>query len=156
MKFKNIFPKLKYFFLIIILQIFPICCEKESCDVVPDTYINITLEPILLALSPTQSAVITNIYAGQPSLGYDNNGIIIYCNSPEEYFSYDRTCPYHVEESIPVDAVNNGMYAVCPVCSSEYQLWFSGFPTDGSVSQCPLKQYKTSYNPNFNTINIYN
>jgi nitrite reductase/ring-hydroxylating ferredoxin subunit len=154
--FKILFPKLKYFLLIIIFLYFPICCEKNSCDLIPDTYINITLDLIHLALGPGQSRIITNTYVGQPSLGFDNNGIIIYCDALDQYFAYDRTCPYHVEESIPIETVNNGMYAKCPECGSEFQLWFSGFPTDASVSECPLKQLKTTYNPNLNTVHVYN
>jgi nitrite reductase/ring-hydroxylating ferredoxin subunit len=154
--YHNILPKLKYFFLIFIFLYFPLCCEKDSCDVVPDTYINISVDLIHLTFGPGQSRIVTNTFAGEPSLGFDNNGIMIYCNAPDEYFAYDRTCPHHIEESIAVEPVLNGMIAKCPECDSEYQLWFSGFPTDASISRCPLKQYRTTFNPNFNTLHIYN
>ncbi len=156
MKIKITYSKLKIFFLIVLFHLLPVKCEKESCDVVPDTYVNISLNMVLFNLAPTQSMVINNTIAGVSSLGYNNNGIIIYCNSDDEYFAYDRTCTYHISESIPVEDPGNFMYAVCPVCSSRYQLWYSGFPSDESVSQCPLKQYKTAFNPNTNILYIYN
>ena len=156
LKFKNVHSKLKFFFLIMLFQILPLNCEKESCDVVPETYINLSLNMIIFNIAPTQSLTLTNTMAGVASLGYDNNGIIIYCNSEDEYFAYDRTCTYHIEESIPVENIDNSMYAECPECSSRYQLWYYGFPTETSVSQCPLKQFRTTFNPNTNILYIYN
>ncbi len=111
---------------------------------------------IIFNLAPTHSLTLTNDIAGVAFLGYDNNGIIVYCNSEDEYFAYDRTCPYHIDESIPVESIDNFMYAECPVCSSRYQLWYSGFPAEASVSQCPLKQFRTTYNPNTRILYIYN
>ena len=156
MKFFITYSKLKIFFLIVLLNLLPVSCEKESCDVIPDTYINLSLNMILFNLAPTQSVIINNTVAGVSSLGYDNNGIIIYCNSNDEYFAYDRTCAYDINESVPVDIPDNFMYAVCPVCSSKYLLWYSGFPSDESVAKCPLKQYKTTFNPNTDILYIYN
>jgi len=156
LKFINRHSKLKIFFLIILFQILPLNCEKESCDVVPDTYVNLSLNMILFNLAPTKSLIITKSTAGVTSLGYNNNGIIIYCNNEDEYFAYDRTCPYNVDESVPVETIDNFMFAECPICSSRYQLWYSGFPTEQSVSRCPLKQFRTTFNPNTNILYIYN
>ena len=156
LKFMHKHSKLKIFFLIILFQILPINCEKESCDVVPETYIYLSLNMVLFNLSPTNSLIITDNIAGVTSLGYNNNGIIIYCNNENEYFAYDRTCTYNINESIPVETIDNFMFAECPKCSSRYQLWYSGFPTEKSVSQCPLKQFRTTFNPNTNILHIYN
>lgn len=156
LKIINRYSKLKFFFLIILLQILPQNCEKDSCDVIPDTYISLSLNMIIYNLAPTQSIKLTNTMAGVASLGYNNNGIIIYCNNEDEYFAYDRTCTYNINENIPVEPVNNFMFAECPRCSSRYQLWYSGFPTEQSVSRCPLKQFRTTFNPNTNILYIYN
>jgi hypothetical protein len=155
-KFMNIRSKLRFFSLIILFQILPLNCEKESCDVVPDTFVNLSLNMILFNLAPTQSLILTSNMAGVTSLGYNNNGIIIYCNSENEYFAYDRTCTYDIRESIPVETIDNFMFAECPRCSSRYLLEYSGFPTEQSVSKCPLKQFRTSFNPNTNILYIYN
>lgn len=156
LKFKNRHSKLRFFFLIILFQIIPLNCEKETCDVVPETYVNLSLNMIIFNLAPTRSLIITNTAAGVTSLGYNNNGIIIYCNNEDEYFAYDRTCTYHIDESTAVETVDNFMFAECLRCSSRYQLWYSGFPTEQSVSQCPLKQFRTTFNPNINMLYIYN
>ncbi len=156
LKFKNRHSKLRFFFLIILFQIIPLNCEKETCDVVPETYVNLSLNMIIFNLAPTKSLIITNTMAGVASLGYNNNGIIIYCNNEDEYFAYDRTCTYHIDESTAVETVDNFMFAECPRCSSRYQLWYSGFPTEQSISQCPLKQFRTTFNPNTNMLYIYN
>ena len=99
---QNAISKLRFFFIITIGMIWYQSCTKEPLDVVPDTYVNITLINIPSQIGINQSMIITNMMASVNSLGYDNNGIILYRNSQNEYFAYDRTCTYHVEESIPV------------------------------------------------------
>ncbi|MBN2213188.1 MAG: hypothetical protein JW723_03000 [Bacteroidales bacterium] len=152
----NYLPKLSFFFILITVIIWIQSCTKESADVVPDTYMNVTLVNIPAQIGISQSMIITNTMVPVNSLGYDNNGIIIYRNSQDEYFAYDRTCTYHIEESIPVNLGTNPLLAVCPVCSTKYQLHWSGIPTDEGPSVYPLKQYKTSYNPNTLELHITN
>jgi nitrite reductase/ring-hydroxylating ferredoxin subunit len=117
---------------------------------------NITLVIIPAQIGNNQSMIITNTMVPVNSLGYNNNGIIIYRNSQDEFFAYDRTCTYHVEESNAVNLETNQMFAVCPKCGTKYQLYWSGIPTDEGPSVYPLKQYKTSYNPNTFELQITN
>jgi nitrite reductase/ring-hydroxylating ferredoxin subunit len=133
----------------------PLGCVEEIDEVIPDVPVNVTLPLIHYNLSPASSMIVTNQMVSALSLGYDNNGIIIYCDV-SEYYAYDRTCPHHVEKSIPVEISDNPLYAECPECHSLFQLWFNGFPTDDSPSKYPLKQYKTTYYPNSNSLHIYN
>ena len=153
---QNAISKLRFFFIITIGMIWYQSCTKEPLDVVPDTYVNITLINIPSQIGINQSMIITNMMASVNSLGYDNNGIILYRNSQNEYFAYDRTCTYHVEESIPVIVWTNPLFAICPQCSTKYQLYWSGIPADEGPSIYPLKQYKTSYNPNTFELHIAN
>jgi nitrite reductase/ring-hydroxylating ferredoxin subunit len=152
----NSFSKLRFFFIISAGLIMFGSCTKEQLDVVPETYVNITLINIPAQIGISQSMIITNTMVPVNSLGYNNNGIIIYRNSQDEYFAYDRTCPYHVEESNPVNIWTNPLFAVCPVCGTKYQLFWSGIPTDEGPSIYPLKQYRASYNPNTFELNISN
>ena len=142
------------FFTALFLILTPGCVE-EIDEVVPDVPVNVTLALIHYNLSPASSLIVTNQMVSALSLGYNNNGIIIYCDV-SEFYAYDRTCPYHVEESIAVEISENPLYAECPQCHSLYQLWFSGFPTDDSPSKYPLKQYQATYLPNSNSLHIYN
>ena len=122
---------------------------------VPEVPVNVILELNHYDLLPTSSLIVTNQMVAALSLGYDNNGIVIY-RDISEFYAYDRTCPYHVEKSIPVVLATNPLYAECPVCHSLYQLWFNGFPAEDGPSKYPLKKYQTTYFPNNNTLQIYN
>ncbi len=153
MKIHKFFTKILFFFLFIFL---PYSCEKGTADVVPDTYVDITINTNNFFLGTGQSILVSNTQVGVTNLGYDNNGIIVYRNTQDEFFAYDRTCTYHVEESVPVELWTNTMFAICPVCSTKYQLWFSGFPADEGPSNYPLKQYKTFFNPNTSDLHIFN
>lgn len=153
----NCFSKLRFFLILMSGIILFQSCTKETSDVVPETYINIVLySDITTQIGISQSRIITNTMVPVNSLGYDNNGIIIYRNSQNEYFAYDRTCTYHIEESIAVNLWTNPMFAVCPKCNTKYQLFWSGIPADEGPSVYPLKQYKASYNPNTFELHITN
>ncbi|MBN1415091.1 MAG: hypothetical protein JW973_08335 [Bacteroidales bacterium] len=130
-------------------------CVEETDDVVPDVPVNVTLPLIHYNLSPASSLIVTSQMVSTVSLGYDNNGIIVY-RDISEFYAYDRTCPYHIEKSIAVEISDNPLYAECPVCHSKYQLWFNGFPTDSGPARNPLKSYHVTYYPNSNTLHIYN
>jgi len=138
-----------------LLLTLPEGCTEEMEDVVPDVPVNVILQLIHYNLLPASSLIVTNQMVAATSLGYDNNGLVIY-RDINAFYAYDRTCPYHVEKSIPVELYANTMYAECPECRSRFQLWFNGFPTDSGPSKYPLKQYQTTYYPNSNTLHIYN
>lgn len=153
----NCFSKLRFFLILMSGITLFHSCAKETSDVVPDNYINIVLySDITTQIGISQSRIITNTMVPVNSLGYDNNGIIIYRNSQNEYFAYDRTCTYHIEESNAVNLWTNPMFAVCPICSTKYQLYWSGIPADEGPSIYPLKQYKATYNPNTYELHITN
>jgi hypothetical protein len=148
----NLIKSLVFFVLILPLAT---QCVEEPVDIVPDVPVNVVMELNHYDLLPASSMVVTNQMVAALSLGYDNNGIIIY-RDISEFYAYDRTCPYHVEKSIPVVLSSNPLYAECPECHSLYQLWFNGFPTEDGPSKYPLKNYQTTYFPNNNSLQIYN
>lgn len=153
---KNLKTNLLFFFIFLLAIILSYSFAKEAHDIVPDTYINIKINMNNHLIGLNQSKIFTNTMVNVTSLGYNNNGIIVYMANQNEYYAYDRTCTYHVEESIPVDLDINTMFAICPVCSSKYQLFWSGIPTDAGPSNFPLKQYKAVFNPNISELNIFN
>jgi hypothetical protein len=112
-------------------------------------------DPQFIVLSSVGNAVIiTYNYAGINSAGYDDNGIIIYRASQDEFYAFDRTCTYDVEKSIAVEIDESGIIAVCPECGSKYVLPNIGFPTKESPSKYQLHQYKTSFNDLI--VHVYN
>ena len=152
----KLITNLRFFFFFIALILMPHSCSKDVVDCVPDTYVDITLNTNNFFIGMNDARIVTNTMVNVQSLGYNNNGIIVYLGN-DGYYAYDRTCTYHVEKSIAVNIeAGNTLFAVCPVCSTRYQLYFSGIPTDAGPSKCPLKQYKTFYNPNTFELQIYN
>jgi hypothetical protein len=153
MKITKSFSKLFFFLFHLSVFLFLPACSKDEMNVVPETLVNFTININNYPLGLTQSIVLTNTMVGTPNLGYDNNGIIIFRNSQSEFFAYDRTCTYHVEESYAVNIGSSSLFAVCPACSSLFQLSFSGFPSDESLATYPLKQYRATFYPN--TMDLY-
>lgn len=130
-------------------------CAEKPVDKVPDTFVDITLFIQNINLPITGSIILTNQNVNVTTLGYDNNGIVVYRADEYEFYAYDRTCPYHIEKSTAVNLVNN-LIVECPYCHSLYLLNNYGYPTDAGPSKYPLKEYQADYNPNTATLHIYN
>jgi hypothetical protein len=141
--------KLKIFFIFCLLSVLLPGCEDEKGPRIPITYVNFTIRldsPQFTALTSIgNSVIITNSYDGVNSAGYDNNGIIIYRASQDEFYAFDRTCTYDVEKSVAVIVDESGIVAQCPECGSTYVLPNIGFPTEDGPSKWQLHQYTTSF-----------
>jgi nitrite reductase/ring-hydroxylating ferredoxin subunit len=138
---------------IILPGIFLPSCKKDNNDVIPDVYTDFTidlLDPEFVTLSVIDASdtvdASTNNWGSRAS-GFDNNGIIIY-RSAEDFFAYDRTCPYdYAINGLSVKVVIDFAIAVCPGCGTVYSLSTFGVPTSG-VGNYSLKNYKTSFDGN--------
>ncbi|HLN55562.1 MAG TPA: hypothetical protein VK207_06205, partial [Bacteroidales bacterium] len=84
---------------------------------------------------------------GHGAEGYAGNGIIV-TRGADEFFAYDRTCPHDFalnQEAIRIKIdPTNFMRALCPKCSTTYELLAYGTPATG-IGRYPLKNYKTSF-----------
>ena len=146
--------KLGIFF--VFLALLAESCENDKNDVIPDVYIEFTMDItgdiLFSSLSAIGNSVIitsqTNNW-GRYSAGYNYNGIIVYRTQLDgfspEFYAYDRTCPhdYSIDESgvkINIDFIQ----AICPKCSTVYELSVGGVPSSGP-GRYPLKNYKTIY-----------
>jgi hypothetical protein len=125
-------------------------CSKSKYDVIPDVYVDFTIsfsDPQFWNISTAGTSAIvtsTNI-AGQVSVGYDDNGVIIY-NTASGYYAFDRTCPNCYKNgglSIAVEIGDLDIYAVCPECKTKYVLPSSGTPTSEGPGEYILKNYHT-------------
>jgi nitrite reductase/ring-hydroxylating ferredoxin subunit len=153
--------KIIVFFLIISLQPFLVSCKKSKYDVIPTVVVDFSInlnDPLFInLLSPFTYVYVdqtTNNW-GQYSAGYNNNGIIVFRSTEDEFYAYDRTCPYDYEvtqKNAKVNAVDM-IYAVCPECGTEYALTANGSPASG-VGRYPLKNYRTAFNGLY--VHVYN
>lgn len=156
---RSLLSKLMKILLTVLSFLIFVTCAKKSEEVIPDTYVNFSIRldnPQFTDLNAIgNSVLITSEYAGRGSAGYDYNGIIIYRYSEDEFYAFDRTCPYNLKKSIAVKTGNaSDPIAKCPECGSEYVLPSLAFPTEKGPSKSPLKQYNTNFNGVM--ISVYN
>lgn len=131
-------------------------CNKKN-DVIPDVYVDFTMDlndPEFVNLNTIGGAVIVDAKTnnwGIASAGYAGNGIII-SRGTDDFYAYDRTCPYEYsldKSSIKVNIDASGFAkAVCPKCGTSYELISYGTPASG-IGRYPLKNYKTSFDGRF-------
>ena len=118
-----------HFFVVFLLVLFNFSssCKREEQHPVPDVYINFTInlqtDPEFFRLrTQGNSVIIHNTTIGTLSLGFNNNGVLVYNNGDGEFFAFDCTCPYDLPKNVAVELSNVTGIAVCPACHSEYVL----------------------------------
>lgn len=124
-------------------------CKTRNSDVIPDTFVDFTIDlndPRFTDLNVVgNTAVVSAAQLGIFSLGYKNHGVLIYRASEEEFYAFDRTCPYEADLSQAVSIANAGdVTAECPGCHTEYVLPSYGYPTDNGPGTLPLKLYQAN------------
>ncbi len=110
----------------------------------------------ILMLSATQLLLHyrTNNW-GYRSAGYDSNGIIIYRANLDQFYAYDRTCPYdYVANGKSLKVNIDFIQAICPTCSTAYSLPTGGIPISGP-GKYPLKNYRTIFDGRYLTVENY-
>lgn len=152
--------KIRFFFIPLALSVFLSSCNKKN-DVIPDVYVRFTIslsDPEFFNLTTFSGSVLVDSHTnnfGYSAAGYDGNGIII-CSGFDEYYAYDRTCPYDYVTNgtgikVNIDPSNTGI-AVCPKCGTKYGLTVGGTPLSGGIGRYPLKNYRTSFDGNNVTV----
>ncbi len=121
-----------------------------------DLTINLNVDPEFNDLRvPAASMKLTKHPEGRTTIGYDNNGLILYHYEYwKTFYAFDATCPHDLPESVSLEV--DGSSAVCPKCHSVYVLTSEGQPAVGSVSKFFLKKYRTAFNVNSGDLRVYN
>jgi len=140
----------RLFFVYVLLSLVLSACTKSDNDIIPDVYVDFTIDLLdpefvhlsVIGVSDTIDGLTNNW--GSRSAGYDNNGIIIY-SGPDDFYSYDRTCPHDfAANGLSVKVKVDVAVAECPQCGTKYALSAYGTPISGP-GRYPLKNYNTSY-----------
>lgn len=126
------------------------CGDEKHCKQYADIPLNIRI-----GLNSTEFQELNHVggwlylTARKPS-----KGIIVYRSAPNHFQAYERTCPYDPENPEAILEVDEEttLFAYDSICGSRFILTDS-YPFDGPA-QCPMMQYRTSYNGN--TLKIYN
>ena len=145
--------KIGFFLLTTAFAISMVSCTKAKNDVIPDVYVNFTLDindPEFINLTAIGSDTVdanTNNW-GTGAAGFNGNGIIVY-NGGDAFYAFDRTCPHdYAVNGLNVKVKIDFTIATCPVCGTTYSLSASGTPATG-VGRYPLKNYRTSFDGRF-------
>jgi nitrite reductase/ring-hydroxylating ferredoxin subunit len=142
--------KIRFFLIIIALAVTLSSCNKNKNDVIPDTIVDFTInlnDPQFVNLNALGGAdtvdARTNNW-GSFAAGFAGNGIIIYCGG-DEFYAYDRTCPYdYAVNGLSIKVKIDFTLAICPKCGTTYALSAFGTPASG-IGRYPLKNYRTSF-----------
>ncbi len=132
----------KLYALLLILIGFASCVEEEP-KIVPDVYLNITIN---LNLPEYTDILVPGNAVLYPNEGYDNNGIIVYRHTQDEFIAFDATCPQHIEQSTAIE-IDKEDFATgkCPHCNTTYSFFNFGQASSGY----PLKRYRTTLNGSY-------
>ena len=75
---------------------------------------------------------------------YGFAGTVVYIDGFHPYGAYDLCCPHCLKRDAPCTI--DGMFAVCPTCGEQYDIYSgNGVPTR-AIAKEPLKAYRTTYN----------
>ena len=66
-------------------------------------------------------------------------GVVVYIDGFGGYSAYDMACPHCVRQDKPVEI--NDMYAVCPLCGEEYNLYIGYATPEKGISNEALRRY---------------
>jgi nitrite reductase/ring-hydroxylating ferredoxin subunit len=79
-------------------------------------------------------------------------GVIVYCQTPDEYYAFDAACTYEISQTCKVE--NSGVLGECSCCGSKFLFTGGAYPASGPAA-APLRQYNVSKVNNF-TLRVYN
>lgn len=148
----RVFPAITFPVLVMAVALLLHGCDKEREHPVPYVRVSVSFNVLHYNLSaPGLSAQFSRQDLGG-SAGYQ--GIIVYRLSSDEFRAYDSACPCDPHNCIARIEEDNPVLAFAPSCESRFIL------TDGSVvegpSRFPLRQYRTSFDPQTNRLRITN
>ena len=141
---------LRYLLVFTCLILITFSCEENRRNI-PDIPVNFEIDLNDPEYSDLQG-IPSFIYV---TGGAYDKGIIIYRESIEDFYAFDRSCPYDPQKGqVSVDE-DNITLAKDSVCGSEFSLMSGGNVANGPAGR-GLKEYEADFNRNTMTLRVYN
>lgn len=131
---------------LLLLLVLTSCEDINWQSSVPYMPVNYTLyitskHPHFVVENGFQTMSITEKQFPNEYLGYA--GILVWVGMDNQYYAADLCCPHCLKRNKPLQV--DGLYAVCPICSEQFDISYGICnPTQG-VTKEPLRRYHTSY-----------
>lgn len=141
----EVLKKGKFLFFLLILIFATNSCDKIQDSQIPNVPFSFTIN---LTIANELTIPGNSLYF--PGAGF--GGVIVYCEMPDEYYAYDATCTYEINQTCKV--VNSGVLGECSCCESKFLFSGGAYPAKGPAA-APLRQYNVSRMNNV-TLRVYN
>jgi len=83
-----------------------------------------------------------------------SRGVVVYRVGLDQFAAFDRHCTYQVSEGCTIEVDDGNLATDQECCESVFEI-INGTPVEGPAER-PLYQYNTQFNPNANTVRIFN
>jgi hypothetical protein len=124
-------------------------CNDERRDVVPNVFVDVTLN---LNLPTYQPLTLVNGMLIYPQAGY--RGLFIHQSAFQEFKAFDLACTQQPSDPCHTLVIDTATLLLqCPCCSSRFSA--DGFPARGPATFA-LKSYRTYFSPSANTLRVTN
>jgi Rieske Fe-S protein len=120
-------------------------CDDINDSQIPDVPFSFNIN---LIISNELTVAGNSLYF--PRIGY--GGVIVVCNSTDDYYAYDAACTHEISQTCKVK--NEGFVGTCECCDSQFLLIYEAYPSTGPAV-APLRQYQIS-KLNSTTLRVYN
>ena len=137
------FGRFLFFFFILFLA-------TNSCGKIQDSQVPSVPFSFTINLTIANELTIPGNSLYFPGGGY--GGVIVYCADLDEYYAYDATCTYEINQTCKVK--NSGVLGECSCCKSQFLLTGGAYPAKGPAA-APLRNYQVSKVNSF-TLRVYN
>lgn len=145
--------KSSYYLLILLFCSFIVTgCNKDDDRNNSSRVPNVPTDQIININLPSYNAL-SNV-GGFAYVQGGSRGIVVYRLSQDQFAAFDRHCTYQVSEGCTIE-VDEGTFAIDEECCESVFEIINGTPVEG-LAQRPLLQYNTQFNPNANTLRIFN
>ncbi len=133
---------IKHYFLSIIIPIlflFTNC--KDNDDIIPQKHFSCVLKNINTSPKYLQSnPFIVDQDSYKNTIGI--RGVVVCMIASNQYYVFDRMCPYEKSKNSLINISENGINCTCPTCKSEFMIFSEYSSVLKGPSKWPLKKYK--------------